>query len=158
MSDNQEKLKITIEDGEITKTEVLQVSNFYEAYTFLEEHHIFEDPRSKTPEFGQALDLDVVKVNPETNSISDNDEENTKVQVWLECGPYVKEDDFEGYTHDINLDCGADTFEEAIIELANLVKKHYGENPEGYGEISDEEMNEISKRFDDTYLKNKGVK
>ena len=32
------------------------------------------------------------------------------------------------YTHDIDLDCGGDTFEEAIIELAKLVKKYYGDN------------------------------
>lgn len=29
-------------------------------------------------------------------------------------------------THDWKLDCGGDTFEEAIIELANLVFKHHG--------------------------------
>ena len=30
--------------------------------------------------------------------------------------------------HDTRLDCGADTFEEAIIQLANLVDKYYLDN------------------------------
>lgn len=29
------------------------------------------------------------------------------------------------YSHDIELDCGGDTFEEAIIKLANLVRERY---------------------------------
>ena len=32
--------------------------------------------------------------------------------------------------HDINLDCGADTYEEAIIKLANLVDLYYDDNGE----------------------------
>jgi hypothetical protein len=28
--------------------------------------------------------------------------------------------------HDLRLDCDGDTFEKAIINLANLVKKYYG--------------------------------
>ena len=32
--------------------------------------------------------------------------------------------------HDTNLDCGADTYEEAIIQLANLVDLYYDDNGE----------------------------
>lgn len=73
----------------------------------------------------ECLDIEVVKVNPRTNAIDDNKELNTKVQIWLEAGAYRK----ECRTHDWELDCGADSFEEAIIELANLVQKRYGDDP-----------------------------
>lgn len=61
----------------------------------------------------------VVKVNPKTNEISDDVELNSKTRIWLECGITPNE-------HDIRLDCGGDTFEEAIIQLADLVIKHFG--------------------------------
>jgi len=56
------------------------------------------------------------------------------VEVWLEtgCVEYTK-DLTEGimeqvqHCHDIDLDVGGLTFEEAIINLAKLVKKHYGD-------------------------------
>ena len=53
----------------------------------------------------------------------DNEDLNTKTEVWLECGKYDK----NTCCHDIELDCEGDTYEDAIIELANLVFKEYGE-------------------------------
>jgi hypothetical protein len=51
-----------------------------------------------------------------------------KIEYWLEGGPMVKDKLFGNvWSHDIRLDCGADTFEEAVIKYANLVKKYYGE-------------------------------
>jgi hypothetical protein len=52
------------------------------------------------------------------------------VQVWLEHGPWEQLDktSLPQHTHDWDLDCGGDTFEEAIIELANLVKRHYNDD------------------------------
>ena len=92
--------------------------DFYSAWQFLQEHKIFND------RFSNDLWFEVVKVNPETNAIDYNDySKNTKVQVWLEHGPYDAE--WGGCTHDIDLDCGGDTFEEAIIKLARLVQKYY---------------------------------
>ena len=90
--------------------------DFYTAWIFLLEHKMFRHM------FECGLYTAVVKVNPETNAIDDDDTKNTKVQVWLEHGAYDEE-----YTHyhDFDLDCGGDTFEEAIIALAGLVKKHY---------------------------------
>ena len=89
--------------------------SFYDAWMFLSDHKIFNGL------FECGLYTVVVKVNPQTNEIDDDPSKNTKVQVWLEHGPY---EGFE-HTHDINLDCGGDTFEEAIIRLAELVKLHY---------------------------------
>lgn len=87
----------------------------FEAWEYLSNHDIFQG------HFTRALDIDVVKVNPETQMIDDNDELNTKIEIWLECGPYNK----DYLTHDVDLDCGGDTFEEAICELAKLVKEKY---------------------------------
>jgi len=52
--------------------------------------------------------------------------------IWLECGrkgpkifddPSIPEGYYPNY-HDIELDCGGATFEEAIVNLANLVEKN----------------------------------
>jgi len=104
-------------------------TDFYTAYQFLYNHPMFQEEVSYNNDtwneshFKECLDIEIVKVNPETNSIDDDEIKNTKVQIWLECGRYDK----ECRIHDIELDCGADTFELVIIELANLVEEWYGE-------------------------------
>lgn len=98
-----------------------KITDFYTAYTYLEDHDIFKDDRGYS-RFQDCLDIDVVKLNPETECIEPNPILNTETNVWLECGPYLPtEDNKRGLTHDIDLDSGGKTFEEAIIELANLV-------------------------------------
>lgn len=110
------------------------MNNFFEAWWFLLEHPKFKDKREIFG-FEQSLSIDVVKVNPVTKRVDDNDKLNTLVQIWLECGEYQKTTaqekklgfDKDGkHVHDIRLDTGGDTFEIAIIRLARLVKKHYG--------------------------------
>ena len=97
--------------------------DFFTAYHFLSKHPMFAG------RFSQGLEVDVVKVNPETNCIDDDSTKNAKTQVWLECGPYINNPpDNIHWCHDIDLDCGGDTYEEAIVALARLVKKHYGES------------------------------
>lgn len=92
--------------------------NFYDAYHFLRNHRIFNN------RFEKGLDIMVVKVDPETNCIENDSKKNTKVRIWLETGPYLL-DEPHGCErcHDLDLDCGGDTFEEAIIKLADKVKK-----------------------------------
>lgn len=87
--------------------------DFFEAFEFLKYH-----PRGH---FITALDVDVAKVNPVTREIDQNPSKNTRLEVWLETGPEVG-------LHDWMLDCGGTSFEEAIIKLAGLVEKYYGEN------------------------------
>ena len=105
-------------------------NKFYEAFKYLENHPIFsyylndDVPLSK---FQDCLDVSVAKVNPATSSVDDNETLNTKVEVWLEAGPYLKTGK---KSHDYDLDCGGDTFKEAIIELAKLVEKHYTSDKE----------------------------
>ena len=91
---------------------------FYDAWEFLLEHKMFNRF------FRDILYIMVVKVNPETNEVDDDNSKNTKTEVWLECGPWSE----QYFTHDFDLDCGGDTFEEAIIKLADLVKQHYDDD------------------------------
>ena len=91
---------------------------FYKAYNYLNNHLMFKN------HFQQCLDIEVVKVNPKNLTIDNKSKKNTKTQVWLECGPYLE----DCLTHDINLDCGASTFEKAIIKLAKKVKKQYSDD------------------------------
>ncbi len=127
--------------------------NFYEAFHFLRDHPIFlargrcvsehckldEDIKevfglkdidtidTRFSRFHEALEIEVVKVNPQTNSIEDDDSKNTATRVWLEAGPVEEDDsDYGQLSHDIRLDCGGKTFEEAIVKLAGLVRKYYG--------------------------------
>lgn len=103
--------------------------NFYDAYHYLEDHKIFQG------RFLEGLYVEVVKVDPETNCIEDDSARNTKTQIWFEAGPYLSEHDC--WSHDYDLDCGGDTFEEAIINLSKLVHEKYG----------DEKIKDISAKF-----------
>lgn len=108
--------------------------DFYAAWRFLEDHKIFELEECSV--FFRCLSIEVVKVNPNTKKIDDDEPKNTVTRVRLECGPWCHSDELTGEaredwpdgiaSHDIELDCGAPTFEQAVIELANLVLKKYG--------------------------------
>lgn len=113
------KMGIWKEEAEIIiNIENDNIKDFYNAYTYLTNHIIFNN------NFLKCLDIEVVKVNPKTLEIDNDKSLNTKVQIWLECGPYVNHQ----ITHDIDLDCGGNNFESAIIELADLVHKYYGDD------------------------------
>lgn len=116
-----------------------QSLKFYEAWHYLDSHEYFKDKKRGLPWFLSSLCIDIVKVNPENSRIEEDKSKNTKVEVWLECGPpyvYTKDDDYvqwdvkqEGQiepTHDPELDCSGDTFEDAIINLASLVNQLHG--------------------------------
>ena len=121
------------------------IDNFYDAYHFLHDHpHFFYKGKMwdhNEPGFEDNLTIMVVKVNPENNRIEDDDSLNTKTMVWLECGGYsdITSHEMEiadsksllsGWrTHDWDLDCGADTFEDAIMALAKDVMEKYGDYP-----------------------------
>lgn len=127
-------------------------NDFHDAWEFLVKHPIFEAKpdqarsyaasiarRHLSPfehSFKATLDISVVKVNPENEEIDDDETKNTETRVWLECGLWVSADEldeearrhhiFGAPAHDIDLDCGAPTFEKAICKLAHLVAKKYG--------------------------------
>lgn len=106
-------------------------NDFYEAYNFLKEHEMTKTyidigpHKHRVDHFYKCLDIDVTKVNPKTCEIDTNSELNTKTEVWLELGRWSEESN-TAY-HDYDLDCGGDTFEEAVIKLANLVDEYYDE-------------------------------
>ncbi len=65
-------------------------------------------------------------VNPETKSVDDDDAKNTSVEIWLATGPY--EPEYHQCSHDYLLDCGGDTYKDAIIALAANVRAFYGDS------------------------------
>lgn len=99
--------------------------NFIESWYFLELHPIFDG------RFQSCLDIEIVKVNPVTGMFEDVPSLNTRVRVWLECGPYSE----PTRTHDPSLDCGGWTFEEAICTLAKLVRESYGPSARGWKKL-----------------------
>lgn len=99
-----------------------EIKDFYDAWWFLFNHKIFTD-RHGDSKFEHCLDTFVAKVNPLTNAIDDDDSLNTKSQVWFEIGPY----DRTGRINDLELKVFEDTYELAILKLANSVLRHYGE-------------------------------
>jgi hypothetical protein len=127
-----------------------KMQNFYEAFKFLEEHHMFHNPATQISEFQDQLSIDVVLVNPENKTIEEDVKLNTLPQVWLEASVFEDdpEDGYKGFSLDHDLDCGGDTFEDAIIDLALRVLKKYGENPEGFGELTEEQKAEMEDFYD----------
>lgn len=101
------------------------MNKFYESVQFLQNHRIFGG------RFWEGLDIAVVKVDPTTDRIEDDTTRNTSVRVWLEAGPLNK-DNLLGtgplhieWCHDPRLDCGGESFENAIISLASKVLAYY---------------------------------
>lgn len=127
----------------------MRFNDFYEAYNYLKNHKmcecpIYNDNGRKTKYtnnyFDKCLDVDVVKVNPITNEIDNIKANNTKTQVWLEFGRAFIDLDITNEAmieHDLRLDSYGDTFEEAIIMLANLVNEYYYDNGEERHKITD---------------------
>jgi len=120
--------------------------NFFDAWWYLYEHKAFSDfnylnekGQPYISAFLRLLDIDVQYVDPITKRIEDDTSRNTFTQVWLELGVQYQDEtlktfpDINDYvenkwlynSHDMNLDCGGDTFEEAIINLALLVEEFY---------------------------------
>ena len=74
--------------------------------------------------FQDGLIIEVQRVNPENDTIEEDEKLNTKTVVWLECGsPFCTESGkfIVSCSHNVDWDCGGDTFEEAIINLANII-------------------------------------
>ena len=131
---------------------------FYDDWFWLNSHPSFASVTPRHPNhpdmdlrysmFMQCLDIMVSKVDPTTGRIEDKVEgqpsRNTHTEFWLECGavenvsetPNAAENYSEDAirngttTHDYELDCGGASFQEAIVKLAALVKKQYGEYSE----------------------------
>lgn len=84
------------------------------------------------PEFGweRCISITPMFVNPDTRKVDNDDAKNIHLEIWIEAGPPMPPDenfDFVMSSHDYNLDCGGDTIDDALINLAALVKEHYGD-------------------------------
>jgi hypothetical protein len=71
------------------------------------------------------MDIEVVKVCPKTKRIMKDESRNTLLNYWLETGEPEEHEHRFIATHDPRLDCGGDSFEEAICNLARKIKKYY---------------------------------
>ena len=109
------------------------------------EHPMFRRYWNKKHHMNAFYDLTSITlayVNPKTHMVEDNLFLNTHPEIWIESGPFFdmstektvpEPEDGWNYnnkfipSHDIRLDCGADTLEEAFLQLALLVKEHYGD-------------------------------
>ena len=112
-------------------------SDFHDAFNFLCNHKMCDYEGRNC--FNECLDIEVTKVNPnhieDGLCVRDGNENDTKTEVWLEFGPIIIDEEYCNMVgrkipipmHDYDLDCGGDTFEEAIVNLANLVVAKYGE-------------------------------
>ena len=76
------------------------------------------------------LDIFYAKVD-ESGVVNDDQSLNVNVECWLEFGQ-VKYGVIDGklvpiHYHDPDLDCGAPTFDEALVKLARKVRRKYGD-------------------------------
>lgn len=84
----------------------------------------------------ENLDIHYAAVNTK-GRVDEDESKNIRSEVWLEFGPicwgYNSKPEWEKcrayiqHTHDVDLDCGAPTFDEALVKLAKKVKKKYGD-------------------------------
>jgi hypothetical protein len=83
------------------------------------------------------LDIFYAKVD-ETGRVNDDRQKNVNVECWLEFGQlewgYMSGGEYDWDTetgllnyHDVDLDTGGPTFDEALISLAKLVLEHHGD-------------------------------
>lgn len=77
-----------------------------------------------------GLDIFYTKVD-RAHRVNDDPKKNIFVECWLEFGPMhcmlMNGTLIIQNSHDIDLDCGAPTFDGALIKLARKVRKHYGD-------------------------------
>ncbi len=110
-------------------------TDFSSAFKFLNDHPVFGN------NFQDCLDIDVdPKKGQDPEAIS------KEYEIWLECGPY----DEDCATHDYDLDCEGDTFEEAIIRLAENVLRVYGMNGAAFSSFDGHTP--VDRRSDDDHI------
>lgn len=92
------------------------------------------------PAVDENLDIHYAQVNAR-GRVDKDSSKNVRTECWLELGPVewgyhqpeneIKEGArcYKMHFHDVDLDCGAPTFDEALIKLARKVQKKYGDYP-----------------------------
>jgi hypothetical protein len=119
--------------------------SFYNAWHYLNNHPVFwtfGEPRDgKVPEvhernlqhehgmtFGNGLEVTVHRVDPKTNSTSEDPARNTRTEVWYELSltHWPTHPHYPIHIHDYEGDGGAKTYEKAIVRAARKVHELYG--------------------------------
>jgi hypothetical protein len=80
--------------------------------------------------FNESLSVEFVRVNPQTGAIDEDASKNTQIEVWLEAGgPVADEETGVRYrvSNNYKLACGGPTFEAAMLQMAANVLKQYGD-------------------------------
>ena len=75
--------------------------------------------------FQNEIDIQPQLVNPMTNEIDMDDSRNTKVEFWVEFSYFDVE--CGANAHDMEFDCGRDSYEEAVEALFQLVYNNFGD-------------------------------
>ncbi|AFC21583.1 hypothetical protein GAP32_133 [Cronobacter phage vB_CsaM_GAP32] len=116
--------------------------NIVEKYYWIIEH-------PKYVPFGDTAVIEITPhmVCPETNCVEKLELLNTKLQFWVELLiPFFDEQHKQHcHSHDWELDCGGDTWEEAVENLYKLVLEKYGDYTQ---EDLDKQREEAMKDFD----------
>lgn len=101
--------------------------NICEKYYWIMQHPKFVP-------FGEDAIIEITPhmVCPETNHVEKLEALNTKLQFWVELMiPYFDEQlNQHCHSHDWEMDCGGDTWEEAVQKLYELVLQKYGDYTE----------------------------
>lgn len=115
--------------------------DFHSAWHYLNEHPLFwslAGTRAKPAEahekylvhengFPHALDIFVMKVDPKTRRVEDDESRNTKTEVWYEiCMTHWPSQYDDVRVHAWQIDGGGETYEEAIVKAAQQVHETYG--------------------------------
>lgn len=117
--------------------------SFFDAWHWLNEHPVFyyfgeeAHERSLVSNQGvrEGLEFMPTMVNPETRTVSDDDDLNTKVDIWVEVFPASLR--IKGGLHrfhDVSCDTGGSTYEEAVIMAAKLIYDEHGNDREALKE------------------------
>jgi hypothetical protein len=92
------------------------------------------------PAVDENFDIHYAQVD-ERGRVNEDSSKNVRTECWLELGPVkwgYHQPEYEAkegarcykmHFHDIDLDCGAPTFDEALIKLARKVQRKYGDYP-----------------------------
>lgn len=111
---------------------------------------IFEHPELNKHRGGDVtIEITPHLVCPETRRIEKYEFLNTKMEFWVElmmfCMDEYEGKEFPSSIHDWELDCGGDTWDEAVENLYNKVLEKYGDYDNSPKEMTAEEIEDLEK-------------
>ena len=119
----------------------VQEMNMTERWEWLRDHPVYNMDSDNCKMFWQALptalEVDFVMVDPETETVEKDEARNTAVRCWLEMGTFWRPEDDPNWpdrpdygplcNHDVRLDSGGETFEDAFLDLCLKVLEFDGD-------------------------------